>query len=171
MNFKKLGILLGAILVLLTTVVCSTVNIPLGSSASPTPSSIEDWVEGHYWSIKVVNVETQTQLDGKSPQNDLFLLVDVQWKANSLTELHQMDGVDYKIVDNNGDEYAITGMIYESGTFDSFSTNAEYQKGKWRVSRVSGTKGDTYRLVFDMPTTAKGLKLWFRNYPLIDIGL
>lgn len=110
-------------------------------------------------------------LNGRTPLNGVFAVVDVQWKANDLDELHQMAGIDYMLVDANGKEYASSGMIYESNTFDTFGSKAEYQKGKWRVSRVRGTHSDTYRIVFDIPSSAKGLKLWFRNYPLIELDM
>ena len=128
-------------------------------------------MDGHFWSVKVVKVDTATELDGLKPQNDQFLLVDVQWKANGLTEMHSIEGVDFMLVDKTGKEYAISGMIYESGTFTSFSDKAQYQKSKWRISRVSGSKSDTYRLVFDMPSNANNLKLWFRDLSPIDLGL
>lgn len=190
MKLKKIGLLLGAIFVMFATVVCSASNITsLGATATPeptstprptatlqptaTPSTISqgEWADGHFWSIKVANVETKTELDDKTPLNDIFVLVDVQWKANHLNELHQMAGIDYMLVDNSGEEYTSSGMIYESKTFESFSTKAEYQKGKWRVSRVRGTHDDTYRMVFDLPASAQGLKLWFRDYPLIDLDM
>lgn len=194
MNFKKLSTLVGAILIIFATVVCSSSAIPLGPTATPEPTNtpqptstprptntpqptatpniqIGDWVDGHFWSVKVVKVDTATELDGIKPQNDQFLLVDVQWKANGLTEMHSIEGVDFMLVDKTGKEYAISGMIYESGTFASFSDKAQYQKSKWRISRVSGSKSDTYRLVFDMPSNVNNLKLWFRDLTPIDLGL
>ena len=165
---KMLGIIVGAIAVFMVTAVCSTADIPLLS----TPvAGVNEWVDGHYFSIQVVNVDTAMELDGEEPREDRFVIVEVEWKANHLTIKHAMQGVDYELVDQNGERYSIAGMIYESDTFETFGDNAEFQKGKWRVSTVTGTHGDTYRLVYDVPDSAQGLQLWYADLPQIDLGM
>jgi hypothetical protein len=174
-NTRLPGIIVGAIIVFMVTVVCSTSNIPLlgtpEQAATPTAPGLNEWVDGHYFSIRVAEVRTSTDLNGKTPREDRFVLVNVEWKANSLSVKHSMSGVDYELVDQDGETYPIAGMIYESDTFDSFSDNAEFQKGKWRVSTVTGTHSDTYRLVFDVPDSAQGLQLWYGDLPLINLDI
>jgi hypothetical protein len=137
----------------------------------PTLTGLGEWVEGHFWSIKVIEVQTETSLEGKHPSEDRFVLVDVQWKANGLAEKHAHGGIDFELVDNQGEQYLITGMIYDPDTFEPFGPNAEYRDGRWTTATVRGNKDDIYRLVFDVPSSAQGLKLWFRSFPLIDLGL
>lgn len=66
----------------------------------------------------------------------------------------------------------ISGMIYRSGNTDEPQGPGEkYQKDSYRTLRAKGAASDTFKLVFDVPAQAKGLKLWFQDYPLIDLGL
>jgi PBP1b-binding outer membrane lipoprotein LpoB len=69
---------------------------------TPVPFVVGDWVEGHFWSIKVVEVKTETELDGEHPMEDVFVLVNVQWKANGLEERHIISGMDFQLVDDAG---------------------------------------------------------------------
>ena len=125
---------------------------------TPTTTGVDEWLEGHFWSIKVIDVHTETELDGVHP-------------TDHLTEMHSIAGIDFELVDDADEQYRIVGMIYESGTYDSHGAGAEFQKGKWQITRSSGTGDKAYRLVFDIPSSAAGLKLWFRNFPLIDLDL
>jgi len=138
---------------------------------TPTTTGVREWLDGHFWSIKVIDVETETELDGKLPLEDIFLLVEVQWKANDLAEKHGIAGIDFVLVDDAGEQYDIAGMIYELESFDPYGPNTEFQKAKWLLNRTNGTTDRNYRLVFDVPSSAANLKLWFRNFPLIDLGL
>ena len=138
---------------------------------TPTPFAVGEWLEGHFWSIKVAEVKTETELDGEHPTEDVFVLVDVQWKANGLEERHIISGMDFQLVDGAGEQYDAVGMIFEDKTYDSYSAGAKFQKGNWWWSQTSGTKDDTFRLVYDVPSSGADLKLWFQDFPLIDLGL
>lgn len=140
---------------------------------TPTPAltGVGEWMEGHYWSIKVIEVQTNTELEGSYPANDVYVLVNVQWKANNLSERHSIDGNDFELVDAAGVQYDIAGMIYEDETLEPFTPNARYQKGKWVTTRARGNTDDVMRLVFDLPSPVTGLRLWFQDFPLIDLGL
>lgn len=138
---------------------------------TPTTTGVGEWLDGHFWSIKVIDVLTETELDGKRPSEDVFVLVEVQWKANDLAEKHAMTGIDYELVDDAGEQYLIAGMIYDSETYDSYGPDAEFLKGKWVIAKVNGNAGNTYLLVFDVPSSATGLKLWYQDFPLVDLGL
>lgn len=142
---------------------------------TPMPSEVVydsgEWVDGHFFSIKVVNVRTATTLDGQRPKEDRFVIVEVDWKTNDLDEAHRIEGIDFELVDDKGNQYAMVGMIYESDTFDTFGANAKFQEGKWRITRVSGSKNDTYIMVYDVPESATGLRLWYRSLPKIDLDL
>jgi hypothetical protein len=144
---------------------------PLPPTATPTVPGTGEWVKGHFWSIKVASVQTATDLDGKRPSEDVFVVVEVDWKANDLAEKHPISGIDFELVDAKGKQYGIAGMIYEPVTFESYGSGAKFQKGKWVNTRASGTAKDTARLVFDVPSSATGLKLWLQDLPLIDLGL
>ena len=145
---------------------------PLPPTPTPTPMpGIGEWVEGHFWSIKVVEVQTESELDGVYPTEDVFVLVNVQWKANDLVVMHTIEGIDFELVDDVGDQYDIAGMIYEDETFESYGPNAEFLKGQYQSTRASGTANDTFRLVFDVPSLATGLKLWFQDFPPINLDL
>ena len=144
---------------------------PLPPTPTPTTTGVGEWAEGHFWSIKVLDIQTETELDGVYPTEDIFVLVNVQWKANNLAERHPIAGIDFELVDDAGEQYDIAGMIYEDETFESYGSNAKYQKGKWMITRASGTADDIFRLIFDVPSSATGLMLWFQDYPLIDLGL
>lgn len=195
---KMLGILVGAVVVFMVTAVCSTADIPLlgateeaatstpratatpRATSTPRPTAtateipiagLNEWVDGHYFSVRAVNIDTAMDLDGEEPQEGRFLIVNMEWKANNLTIKHAIQGVDFELVDQNGERYSIAGMIYESDTFESFSDNAQFQKGKWRVSTVTGTHSDTYRLVYDIPDSAEGLHMWYADLPQIDLGM
>jgi hypothetical protein len=138
---------------------------------TPVPFVVGDWVEGHFWSIKVAEVKTETELDGMHSTEGVFVLVDVQWKANNLAERHTISGIDFQLVDDAGEQYDIAGMIYETETYDSFGADAEFQKGKWMYTQSSGTADKTFRLVYDIPSSVTNLRLWFQDFPLIDLGL
>ena len=138
---------------------------------TPTPFAVGEWLEGHFWSIKVAEVKTETELDGEHPTEDVFVVVDVQWKANGLEERHIISGMDFQLVDGAGEQYDAVGMIFEDKTYDSYSAGAKFQKGNWWWSQTSGTKDDTFRLVYDVPSSGADLKLWFQDFPLIDLGL
>jgi len=144
---------------------------PLPPTPTPVPFVVSDWVEGHFWSIKVAEVKTETELDGERPTEDVFVLVDVQWKAKNFEERHIISGIDFQLVDDAGEQYDIAGMIYEDKTYDSYGAGAEFQKGEWVWTQAKGTADDTYRLVYDVPSSATGLKLWFQDFPLVDLGL
>jgi len=143
----------------------------LEPTAAPEITGVGEWLEGHFFTIRVDEVESKTSLDGASPTNDIFLLVNVSWKANGLKEKHGLAGVDFELIDENGKIYRLAGMIYEPKSFKPFTENASYQKDKWVVTKVSGNGSNVYRLVYDLPSSATGLQLWFRNYPFIDLGL
>jgi hypothetical protein len=144
---------------------------PLPPRPTPTTTGVGEWLEGHFWSIKVVEVKTETELDGMHPTEDVFVLVDVQWKTSDLEQPHIMGGTDFQLVDDAGEQYDSAGMIYEEETYDSYGAGAKFQEGDWKLSQVSGTSDDTFRLVYDVPSSATGLKLWFQDFPLIDLGL
>jgi len=137
----------------------------------PNTTGVGEWLEGHFFSIRVDDVISKTTLDGKSPANDMFLLVNVTWKANDLKEKHGLAGIDFELIDEDGKTYRLSGMIYDPKTFKPYADTAEFQENKWVVTKVSGNVSKEYRLVYDIPSSATGLKLWFRNYPLIDLGL
>ncbi len=137
---------------------------------TPTPVVVGEWVGGHFWSIQVSKVQVKTKLDGIHPTNGVFVLVEVKWKANNLTEMHIISGNDFELVDDAGKQHRIVGMIYEPETFAPYSANARFQKGKWQFTRARGNAKKTYRLVFDLPASVAGLKLWFRDLPMIDLG-
>jgi len=143
---------------------------PLPPTPTPTTTGVGEWVEGHFWSIKVADVRTEIELDGIHPAEDVFVLVDLQWKANDLDEMHSIAGIDFELVDDAGEQYGIAGMIFEDETFEPYGPNAKFLKGEWVFTRASGTAEDTMRLVFDVPSSATGLKLWFQDFPLIDLG-
>lgn len=142
---------------------------------TPTPvplASKGQWVNGHFWSIKVVDVRTAAELDGIRPSEDLFVVVEVNWKAVGTTEMHPIHGIDFELIDQSGATYDIAGMIYRSGNNEEPQGPGEkFNKGGYRSVRAMGTASDTFKLVFDVPTRAKGLKLWFQDFPLIDLGL
>lgn len=144
---------------------------PAPPTATPEIFGVGDWLEGHFFTIRVDEMETKTSLDGVSPKNDKFLLVNVSWKANDLKEKHGIAGVDFELIDENGETYRLSGMIYDPKTFKPFEDNAKFQKNKWVVTTVSGNASKVYRLVYDVPSSATGLQLWFRNYPKINLGL
>ena len=144
---------------------------PLPPTPTPMPIGVGEWLEGHFWSIKVLEVQTETVLDGIRPTEDVFVLVDLQWKANNLDEMHSIAGIDFELVDDTGEQYDIVGMIYEAETHEPYGPNAEFQEGMWQVTRASGTADDTFRLVYDVPSSATGLKLWFQDFSLVDLGL
>lgn len=143
----------------------------------PTPTSVPlaskgQWVKGHFWSLKVSAVRTAAELDGIRPGEDRFVVVEVDWKAGGTTEMHAMQGIDFELMDRAGAAYDISGMIYRSGDTEKPQGPGEkYQKGGYRMLRAKGTASDTFKLVFDVPTQAKGLKLWFQDCPQIDLGL
>jgi hypothetical protein len=143
-------------------------------SASPTLGSepgLNEWVEGHFWSINVKKAETRTSLNGNSPEEDVFVLVDVEWKAVDPTLKRRISGADFQLVDVDGNRYDISGMIYDGSTFEPFGSNAKYQPNKWVIADIVNDKPDTYRLVFDVPAGTKSLKLWFQDMPKIDLQL
>jgi hypothetical protein len=141
--------------------------------ATPTPKPVKvgQWIEGHYWSIRVDATQVETDLDGETPSEDVFVIVDVDWRGDDLDIKHIMSGADYELVDDMGDRYPIVGMIFEEETYDSFGDDAKFHRKKWIWTRASGDADKTYRLVFDVPDTANGLKLWFRNFAPIELGV
>lgn len=77
-----------------------------------------------------------------------------------------------ELVDEDGNQYEISGMIYRSGDMDEPQGPGEkYEEGKCRTNSARSDAHDTYKLVYDVPSSAKGLKLWFQDFPLIDFGL
>jgi hypothetical protein len=144
---------------------------PLPPTPTPVPFVVGDWVEGHFWSIKVAEAKTETELDGEHPTEDVFVLVDVQWKTNDLEETHIISGMDFQLIDEAGEQHDAAGMIYEKESYDSYGAGAKFQKGNWVWTQTSGTADDTFRMVYDVPSSAADLKLWFQDFPLIDLGL
>ena len=110
----------------------------LNPTATPKITGIGEWLEGHFFSIKVEEVQTATALNGVTPKKGSFLLVNVLWKANDLLEKHSISGNDFELVDGSGTVYRISGMIYDPKSYKPFVDTAEYQKGKWVVTTVSG---------------------------------
>lgn len=138
---------------------------------SPLNPGLDEWVEGHYWTFKVKEVDTKKVLNGETPKRDIFVVVNVQWEANELKIKRVITGSDFQLIDADGIAYDLSGMIYDSDTFLPFSSEARYQANKWVIAEVSGDRTDTFRLVFDMPASAKGLKLWFQDCPKVDLAL
>lgn len=143
----------------------------------PTPTPVPlagkgQWVHGHFWSIKVVDVRSVAELDGIRPTEDQFIVVEVDWKAAGTEEMHPIHGIDFELVDPDGAVYDIAGMIYRSGnTEEPQGPGEKFNKDSYRTVRASGAASGTFKLVFDVPAQAKGLKLWFQDFPLIDLGL
>jgi hypothetical protein len=143
----------------------------LSPTPTPVPFVVGDWVEGHFWSIKIAEVTTETELDGEHPIEDVFVVVDAQWKANDLEKRHIISGMDFQLVDDAGEQYDPAGMIFEDETYDAYSDDAKFQKGEWVWTQASGTSDKTIRLVYDIPSSVTSLRLWFQDFPLIDLGL
>jgi hypothetical protein len=144
---------------------------PLPPTPTPTTTGVDEWLEGHFWSIKVAEVNTETELDGMHPTEDVFVVVDAQWKANDLEKRHIISGIDFQLVDDAGEQYDPAGMIFEEKTYDAYSDDAKFQKGEWVWTQASGTSDKTIRLVYDIPSSVTSLRLWFQDFPLIDLGL
>jgi hypothetical protein len=144
---------------------------PLPPTPTPTTTGVSEWLKGHFWSIKVVEVQTETELDGTHPTEDTFVLVNVQWKGNNLAEMHTISGIDFQLVDDAGEQYDVAGMIFEDKTYDSYGASAKFQKGNWMWTQTRGTTDKIFRLVYDVPSSATSLKLWFQDFPLVDLGL
>jgi len=144
---------------------------PFPTMPAPEPAGINEWVVGHYWSIKVEDVFVEEELDGKKPDEDVFVIVHVLWQGNDLDIKHIMYGADYELIDAEETQYRIVGMIYDAESYDSFGDDAEFQPGKWVWTQASGSASKTYRLVFDVPLSAEGLRLWFRDFDPIDLDL
>ncbi len=139
------------------------------SSFTPTPPAMGEWLEGHFWSIRIIDVQVTTDLNGTHPDEEMFILVSIQWKANNLAENHIMDGIDFELVDAaTGERYGIVGMFFES--YESHY-NIEFHEGKWLTIQARGDAEDYYMLVFDVPdaTSISGFKLWFQDFPLIGV--
>lgn len=141
----------------------------------PMPTAVPlagkgQWVDGHFWALKVVDVRSATELDGIRPTEDYFLVVEVDWKAQGSTEWHYIEGIDFELVDVDDARYEISGMIYRDSEDGADQGPGEaYQAFGYRSVRAKGTAVDTYKLVFDLPTEAEGVKLWFQDLPLIDL--
>jgi len=144
---------------------------------APTPTSAPaarkgQWVKGHFFSIKVVDVRTATDLDGARPAEDLFVVVEVDWKTNNATMWHSLSGSDFELVDAGGDIFEISGMILRPDNDEEPQGPGEvYDEGTYRTNKARFDADDTYKLVYDIPSTAQGLKLWFQDFPHIDLGL
>jgi|GEM_PF-1818761 len=143
----------------------------------PTPTSAPvaekgQWVQGHFFSIKVVDVRTATDLDGAQPAEDLFVVVEVDWKTNNATMWHSLSGSDFELVDAGGDIFEISGMILRPDNDEEPQGPGEvYDEGTYRTNKARFDADDTYKLVYDIPSTAQGLKLWFQDLAPIDLGL
>jgi hypothetical protein len=144
---------------------------PTYTPVAAAEAGINQWVLGHYWSIRVTNAETRTSLDGNNPSQNIFVLVDVEWKAVDPTLKRRISGADFQLVDVNDTRYDISGMIYDPTTFEPFGANAMYQPNKWVIADIVNDNPDTYRLVFDLPRGKLGLSLWFQDLPKIDLKL
>lgn len=142
---------------------------------SPTPVPLArkgQWVTGHFWALKVVDIRTVAEMDGIRPTEDYFLVVEVDWKAQGTTEWHRIEGIDFELVDANDTRYDIFGMIYREGEDGPDQGPGEtLQEFGYRSVRALGTANDTYKLVFDLSRDVKGLKLWYQDFPMIDLGL
>lgn len=147
---------------------------PPTATATEVPvvdAAVGEWVTGHFFSIKVVDVQTETQLDGERPTEDQFVVIEVMWKANDLKGKQVITGIEFQLVDDTGKFYDLAGMVFDSESFDAHGVNAQFDKGGWIESKVTGDADKTYILVFDVPASAHGLKLWFRNLTLVDLEL
>lgn len=141
-------------------------------TVTPEPGfEVGEWMDAHFFSVMVVEASTATSLDGETPLEDTFVIVEVQWKANDLDAKQVIAGIEFQLLDDDGTFYDLSGMIFDKDDFKAFGANAKYDRGGWIESKVTGSGENTYRLVFDVPASATGLKLWFRNMPGIDLGL
>jgi hypothetical protein len=167
------------IAVVLVMAVCLTacetpavVPVALASTATPDAAVSGKWVKGHFWSIKLINVQVASTLDGQRPKEDKFVVVEVDWKANDLAEMHTISGIDFELVDTHDTRYVFDGMIYRPGNLNEPQGPGEkFNRGGYRTNEARSDAMDTYKVVFDVPASAQGLKLWFQDLPLIDLGL
>jgi len=136
---------------------------------TPTPSaSVGDWVDGHFWSIKVKDVRTETQLDGEVPVEDVLVVVEVAYKAEGLSKKLRISGADFELVDQDGERYDIAGMIMADE--EDESGEEVFRRGWWRVHDINVSGDDVFKLVYDLPDSAEGLRLWFQDLqPMIDL--
>ncbi len=136
---------------------------------TPTPSaSVGDWVDGHFWSIKVRDAWSETELDGEVPVEDVLVVVEVAYKAEGLSKKHRISGTDFELVDRDGERYDIAGMIMEDDKDESGED--VFQRGWWQVHDISSSGDDVFKLVYDLPDSAGGLRLWFQDLqPMIDL--
>lgn len=146
---------------------CSFSSLGMADETVP----VGEWLDGYFFSVKVVDVSVAMELDGERPKEDRFVVVEIQWKANELKIKQVISGAEFLLVDDAGVYYYIAGMIFEPDSFDANHVNARFDRGGWIESKVTSNSDNTYRLVFDVPASAHGLKLWFRHLPLIDLAL
>lgn len=144
---------------------------PLPPTPTPTVIGTGEWVEGHFWSIVVTHVRTEAELDGVRPLEGVFVVVEVDWKANGLEEGHPMQGIDYELVDDTGKRYVAAGMIYRRTGDEPQGPGEKFNERMFRSVKAEGITRDTFKLVFDVPLSASGLKLWFQDLAPIDLGL
>jgi hypothetical protein len=141
---------------------------PLATPTSPNPV-LGEWVIGHYFTIKVSEAKTETELDGEKPIEGIFVVVVADWKSSeNFKSVHIIAGTDFELVDSDGKTYPIAGSIYSanSQSAEKFNKNG-YQ---WTTTSSASSKG-TFKVVYDVPTSAKGLKLWFQDLRMIELNL
>ncbi len=89
----------------------------------------------------------------------------VDWKANNTSLWHSIMGSDFELVDSDGRVYELRGMFIEE------NGEEKYEDQKYKGSEVKGSGSDTYKIVFDVPRSAKGFKLWFQDFPKIELTI
>lgn len=91
------------------------------------------------------------------PENGVFVVLHFKFKGNTKNEMGGFDTDVIKIVDNKGVKY---GDIEPSGAIDDY--RLETKISNLSLAVVNTEEEKEYMEIYDIPTTAKGLKLiWY----------